>query len=395
MLLLLILALFLLQSAAQYSHQSSSLLNPDWLSKLDNGIPLRKLSLLGTHSSMSTGVWGDAFQTQASSLNTQLMMGMRALDIRCRHFNNGFSIHDRLVYLNIELDGVLSIVQTFLASYPMEAVVMHIVEEYSASGNSRSFEDTFISYKNLFPTLFWKPTSQTPVLGEVRGKVVVLQDFTGKAVHGLLYSTFTVLAHKWFNTNWDQYSKWMEVKAFIGATGTAGDSRVSFWTGHGGSFPYFVASGKSSPGNSAPLLATGLTTPGFSSSYPDFPRVACFIGICTIAFQGINSLAYNYINANSITYLGIVFTDFIGDVVLQKAISMNAGKFVPCPSTQLAQGCTYCTSTGVCLGCNTTNNYLFDSVTSSCFAAVGYYLQWSTVTANQPLICNSSMLGCQ
>lgn len=119
MLLLLILGLFLGNGLAQYNHQSSSLLKPDWLGQLDNGIPLRKLSLLGSHSSMSTGVWGDAFQTQASSLNTQLMMGMRALDIRCRHFNNGFSIHDRLVYLNIELDGVLSIVQTFLGLYPM------------------------------------------------------------------------------------------------------------------------------------------------------------------------------------------------------------------------------------------------------------------------------------
>jgi 1-phosphatidylinositol phosphodiesterase len=119
MLLLLILSLFLLPSVAQYNHQSSTLLNPDWMSKLDNGIPLRKLSLLGSHSSMSTGVWGDAFQTQASSLTSQLMMGMRAIDIRCRHFNNGFSIHDRLVYLNIELDGVLSIVQAFLALYPM------------------------------------------------------------------------------------------------------------------------------------------------------------------------------------------------------------------------------------------------------------------------------------
>jgi hypothetical protein len=271
---------------------------------------------------------------------------------------------------------------------------MHIVEEYTASGNSRSFEDTFISYKNSFASLFWKPTSQNPVLGEVRGRVVVLQDFTGKSTHGLLYSTFTVLPHKWFNTNWDQYSKWMEVKAFIGATAASGESRIAFWTGHGGSFPYFVASGKSSPGNSAPLLATGLTTPGFSSSYPDFPRVACFIGICTIAFQGINSLAYNYINANSITYLGIIFTDFIGDVVLQKAISMNAGKFVPCPSSLLTQGCTYCTSAGVCLGCNTTNNYLFDASTSSCLAAVGYYLQWSNATVNQPVVCSSPMLGC-
>ena len=66
---------------------------------LNSGIPIRQLSIIGTHNSMSTGVWGDAFQTQSNSLFNQMKMGIRALDIRCRHINNGFSIHDRFIYL--------------------------------------------------------------------------------------------------------------------------------------------------------------------------------------------------------------------------------------------------------------------------------------------------------
>jgi 1-phosphatidylinositol phosphodiesterase len=42
---------------------------------------------------MSTGTWGDAFQTQASTLQVQLASGIRALDIRCRHYQNSFPIH--------------------------------------------------------------------------------------------------------------------------------------------------------------------------------------------------------------------------------------------------------------------------------------------------------------
>ena len=160
--------------------------------------------------------------------------------------------------------------------------------------------------------IIWTPTTQNPTLGETRGKAVIIQDFPGTGIHGLLYSTFSVLGHKWFNTNWDQYDKWTDVKNFIQNANGDGKSRISFWTGHGGSFPYFVASGKSSPGNGHPRLATGLTTPGFKNYYVDFPRVACFIGICTIAFAGINKLAYNYIVGQGISYLGIVFTDFIG-----------------------------------------------------------------------------------
>ncbi len=223
---------------------------------------------------------------------------------------------------------------------------------------------------------------------------MIIQDFSGVSIHGLMYSTFTVLPHKWYNTNWDQYDKWTAVKSFLSASNAAGESRLSFWTGHGGSFPYFVASGKSSPGNSDPRLATGLTTPGFSKSYPDFPRVACFIGICTIAFEGINILGFNYINSNNLNYLGIIFTDFVGDALLQKVMSLNVGKFTPCPSSLLTQGCTFCTSTGQCLGCNSTLHYLFNSANSSCYADKGYYLNWSSPTANSPTACSIPMVGC-
>jgi len=112
----------------------------------------------------------------------------------------------------------------------------------------------------------------------------LLQDFSATSIYGLMYASFSVLPHKVYGTNWDQYDKWLDVKNFLSSANTAGNSRISFWTGNTGSFPYFVASGKSSSGNGAGRLATGLTTPGFKSYYPDFPRVACFIGICTIVF---------------------------------------------------------------------------------------------------------------
>lgn len=97
-----------------------------------------------------------------------------------------------------------------------------------------------------------------------------------------------------------------------------------------GSFPYFVASGKSSPQNGAPRLATGLTTPGFSSYYPDFPRVACLWSLCTIAFEGINILGYDYFTGKAYDYIGIVYTDFFGDSLISKVISMNSNLFGVC-----------------------------------------------------------------
>lgn len=117
-----------------------------------------------------------------------------------------------------------------------------------------------------------------------------------------------------------------------------------------------------------------MTTPGFKSYYPDFPRVACFIGICTIAFEGINILASNYINNNGINYIGIFFTDFAGDTLISSSIAKNLNLFGKCTSVQLIQGCTACSTAGICIACNDLLHYIFDPASSSCLAEVGYYL---------------------
>ena len=130
-------------------------------------------------------------------------------------------------------------------------------------------------------------------------------------------------------------------------------SRLSFWTGSKGSFPYFVASGKSSPGNNHPRLLTGMTTPIFKKSYPDFPRILCFFGSCSIAFEGINILGYNFANSNNYDYLGIIFVDFPGDSLIQRTVEGNSNLFGKCNISQTERGCIVCLKSGSCSNCNT------------------------------------------
>lgn len=169
-------------------------------------------------------------------------------------------------------------------------------------------------------------------------------------------------------TNWNLYDKWLDIKNFMPGVNAAKKSKIAFWTGHGGSYPYFVVSGKSSKNGGC--LSTGLTTPGFKSSYPDFPRVACFIGICTICFEGMNKMGYNLIVNQGYTYTGIVYTDFYGDDLLTRIVSRNLGGLYPkCTTTQVAQGCTLCQAgTGACIKCNTLMHYVYDSINKKCLA---------------------------
>ena len=129
-----------------------------------------------------------------------------------------------------------------------------------------------------------------------------------------------------------------------------------------------MASGKSSASNNATRLSTGLTTPGFATQYPDFPRVACFIGICTIAFEGINVLGYNYIISQNYSYIGIIYTDFYGDDLILLSINLNRAKFPSCNITLVNQGCTLCSSNGTCLKCNTNMYYKYDAYSTQCLA---------------------------
>ena len=274
-------------------------------------------------------------------------------------------------------------------TYPTETVLLHLIEEQSSSGCTRSFEDTYKAYRDSYAPLFWTPTTQDPQLGEVRGMIVLLQDFTAAEIHGLLWATFNILPHKKMGTNWDLYDRWLDIKNFLPVANTARKSIIQFWSGHGGSYPYFVVSGRSSMGGSR--LLTGMTTPGWKNCCKDFPRISCFIGICSIVFEGVNILGYDRIVSQGYTYTGIVYTDFYGDDLLKMIVGKNQGNFPKCSVTQVSQGCTLCqVGTLTCLKCNTNVGYVYDSVNKICLAKVGYYLDASYY----PQLCSSAIPGC-
>lgn len=226
-------------------------------------------------------------------------------------------------------------------------------------------------------------------MGEVRNKIVILQAFTSNNTYGLLESDFIVEPHRYHITNWYLYDKWLLVKAALNTANTSTLPYLTFWTGYGGSFQYFIASGKIYFTNSANRVATGLSTPLFKSSYPDFPRVVCLWGMCSIVFEGLNILGSSFIANNAITKAGWVFVNFPGDQLIERFVNMNYLKYGVCTATQTNGGCTVCSSAGICLGCDTIKNYAYDNTTSTCIAAANYYL-----AAPQPLLCLTAMFGC-
>lgn len=149
----------------------------NWMGSVDGNKKISELSIPGTHDS------GARFEPISSTakcqnltIGEQLNAGVRYLDIRCRHYNNAFTIHHGSIYQNLNFSDVKNACLSFLQSNPSETIIMHIKEEHTASGNNRTFEATLESYLAENPGL-WYLGESIPALSSVRGKIVLVRRF--------------------------------------------------------------------------------------------------------------------------------------------------------------------------------------------------------------------------
>lgn len=148
-----------------------------WMSAIADNTSLTSLSIPGTHDSGArVEPIGGTAKCQNLSIREQLDAGTRFLDIRCRHIGDAFAIHHGSIYQNLNFTDVLTACYDFLATNPSETIVMCVKEEYDATNNTRSFEQTFDSYTQLQPSK-WYLSDVVPNLGQVRGKIVLLRRF--------------------------------------------------------------------------------------------------------------------------------------------------------------------------------------------------------------------------
>ncbi|MGR6874921.1 phosphatidylinositol-specific phospholipase C domain-containing protein [Pseudomonas sp. HK3] len=314
-----------------YSHDYRAVAsNPSWMANVDGTKRVSELSLPGTHDTMSIRA-GDIWQNQTMTLAQQLESGIRVFDMRTRHINNTLRMHHGVISQDTYFNDVLNDIDIFLTANPSETVLFRLRSEHTPENNTQSYTQTLNTYLAANGVKRWVPTHSNPTLDDIRGQFVILQEFSGTApdgkAYGLSYGAIDKQDDYSMSTNWALYDKWNAVKKQLDKSknGNGNTIYMNYLSGANGSFPYFVVSGHSSPGTSAPRLATGLTTPGWNSSYPDFPRVSCFIGICTIAFEGTNTLTADYIASASYNsgVAGMVMTDFPGKRFIENVIKLN------------------------------------------------------------------------
>lgn len=331
----------------------------NWLSFVNGGTPIWQLSIPGTHDSYTAALAGHGwdYQTQTLPVPEQLKMGIRALDLRIQANNqNDFDVEHGGASAKITLSGVLSQLRDFLSAHPAEFVILRAKVDKEGA----NFTGNFNSILGKYQGILWRgnadATFQNPPLDQVRGKVILLKDFPATPAtinsYGMKWSApgFVIQDKYNFVSNWDLYPKWELVLSNWNSSVTnantpeaAGKGYINFLSGSGASFPYFVASGRSSP--TGPLLSTGrvVTTGSLrdpaSGPYPDFHRVSCFLGLCTVAFTGTNLLMYDVLSAQNRAGanhgslrgrqgMGLIYIDFPGQPLVNSIIAQNPASLV-------------------------------------------------------------------
>ncbi|EAY12090.1 Phosphatidylinositol-specific phospholipase C, X domain containing protein [Trichomonas vaginalis G3] len=315
-----------------YSHHKHTKLdNSKWMSHLDDNLFLHQINIIGTHETMAFR-GGDAVICQRLPLIKQYIAGIRFVDIRCNHHDDDFYIHHGFVSQKSMFIDVLEITTKFLQENPSETIYMRIKHEYKRKNNNKTFEQVFDEQIEKYRSYIWDPSSnpnpQDPLLKETRGKIVVVQQFTTDKTYGVQWrSPYVNIQDQYhFKHNWNLFNKWELIKKHINAANddiSSSNLYINFLSASRLSFPYFVASGQSSPQTIAPRLLTGIMLPATNSNYEDFPRFGCscysFVG-----FEGTNNLVINYIKKNpNIKKIGIILADFPGPDLINLIISMN------------------------------------------------------------------------
>ncbi len=149
----------------------------NWMKKIDDSVLLSEISIPGTHDS---GALYEPFyqiaKCQKYTIRDQLNMGVRFLDVRASAVGNNLYISHGPVFQAQSVDSVFNSCYNFLKNNPGETIVMSVMDEFTTFDKTGKTED-LIESKILKNASMWYLEDRYPTLGEVRGKIVLVNRF--------------------------------------------------------------------------------------------------------------------------------------------------------------------------------------------------------------------------
>ncbi|XP_028453419.1 uncharacterized protein si:dkey-266f7.9 [Perca flavescens] len=197
-------------------------LNPSWMARIPDDQPLSEVTMPGTHNTMA--LYGGVYaECQTWSLASQLRAGIRFLDIRVRHIKGNLTIHHGVSYQRAHFGHVLEGVADFLREYPNETVLMRLKEEFSETYDIYGAVVDYI-HRYAHWDLLWH-SRLVPTMREARGKLIILQDFSGPDL-GMRYGSLDIADHWRVPTLLHVEEKWQSVYKHLEAAPVGNKAQI-------------------------------------------------------------------------------------------------------------------------------------------------------------------------
>lgn len=162
--------------------------NVMWMSAISDDAYLSEISIPGTHDTCALyEPIEPCAKCQNYSLKDQLSMGVRFIDIRGALLGSTIYCVHGPIYQAQNLNEVLDICYDFLRSNPSETIIMSLKEDIEIT--DKSFTDAAKKYIEKDREM-WFTENRIPALGEVRGKIVLLNRFDNSCELGIKTAGF-------------------------------------------------------------------------------------------------------------------------------------------------------------------------------------------------------------
>ncbi|XP_015271991.1 PREDICTED: 1-phosphatidylinositol phosphodiesterase-like [Gekko japonicus] len=202
---------------------------PDWMSDLPDHLSISRISIPGTHDTMSL-FGGSNIRCQSWPLEAQLEAGIRFLDIRCKLEEGHFLIYHVNTYQEADFSTVLKVTLSFLKRHPRETVLMRVKEELPILPDA-DFGPRLRRYLDEEGQGQVWVKEAIPTLGEARGKIVILEELENEIL-GVPYEALSV-GDSWHVLSAE--SKWDRVLEHLDTAETTSHAtlHLTFCSGNG------------------------------------------------------------------------------------------------------------------------------------------------------------------
>lgn len=181
------------------SNKQDDIILSEWISALDDKIPLRKMTIPGTHDSCTFGIHSSALiedmsKCQTQPIHIQLEEGIRFLDLRVGMTHDSVQPemwHDR-ISCHVSLVDVMNCCSKFLDKHPREFIILSLQKENHTSDCSLAIEVQKVLHRYSRVC----GTEKMPTIGDLRGKILIIggsnsASFVGlKDKNGICYLPF-------------------------------------------------------------------------------------------------------------------------------------------------------------------------------------------------------------